>query len=230
MCGIVGVANLRASLPSPGRPLVARMVAALRHRGPDEFGLYLDDRVGLGHARLSIVDLAAGQQPMETPDGGLVVAFNGEIFNHVELREELTAKGHSFRTRSDTEVILHAWRAWGEACLDRFNGQWAFALWDARACELTLARDRLGVRPIHLHEGGGRVRFASEVKALETRLDGREYALGGRFSAVDVMLGDMGAWARAGKFKVESDRVNAYFDRVLGRPARARSQANGGSF
>lgn len=166
MCGIVGVANLRAALPSPGRPLVARMVAALRHRGPDEFGLYLDERVGLGHARLSIVDLAAGQQPMETPDGGLVVVFNGEVFNHVELREELTAKGHSFRTRSDTEVILHAWRAWGEGCLERFNGQWAFALWDARAGELTLARDRLGVRPIHLHEGGGRVRFASEVKAL----------------------------------------------------------------
>ncbi len=166
MCGIVGVANLRGDLRPPERPLVARMVAALRHRGPDEFGIYLDDRVGLGHARLSIVDLAAGQQPMTTPDGALVVVFNGEVFNHVELREELTAKGHAFRTRSDTEVILHAWRAWGEGCLDRFNGQWAFALWDARVGELTLARDRLGVRPVHVHEGGGRVRFASEVKAL----------------------------------------------------------------
>jgi asparagine synthase (glutamine-hydrolysing) len=166
VCGIVGVANLRGDLRPPERPLVARMVAALRHRGPDEFGIYLDERVGLGHARLSIVDLAAGQQPMATPDGALVVVFNGEVFNHVELREELTAKGHAFRTRSDTEVILHAWRAWGEGCLDRFNGQWAFALWDARVGELTLARDRLGVRPVHVHEGGGRVRFASEVKAL----------------------------------------------------------------
>lgn len=166
MCGIAGIVNLRDDLPAPERVLVARMVAAMRHRGPDEFGLYLDGRAGLGHARLSIVDLAGGQQPMATADGTLVVVFNGEIFNHVELREELTALGHSFRTRSDTEVILHAWRAWGEACLDRFNGQWAFALWDARAGELTLARDRLGVRPVHLHEGGGRLRFASEVKAL----------------------------------------------------------------
>ncbi|MFO0604858.1 MAG: asparagine synthase (glutamine-hydrolyzing) [Polyangiales bacterium] len=166
MCGIVGVVNLAPNLPPPDRALVARMVAALRHRGPDEFGVYLDDRAALGHARLSIVDLAAGQQPMATADGALTVAFNGEIFNHVELREELTAAGHAFRTRSDTEVILHAWRAWGEGCLDRFNGQWAFALWDNRSGELTLARDRLGVRPIHLHEGGGRVRFASEAKAL----------------------------------------------------------------
>jgi len=166
MCGIAGIVNLRADLAPPEGATVARMVAALRHRGPDAFGLYLDGRAALGHTRLSIVDIAAGQQPMATADGSLVVVFNGEIFNHVELRAELTARGHAFRTRSDTEVILEAWRCWGEDALPRFNGQWAFALWDSLSATLTLARDRVGVRPIHLHEGGGRVRFASEVRAL----------------------------------------------------------------
>ncbi len=158
--------NLHGALPPPPRALIERMVRALRHRGPDEFGLYRDDRAALGHARLSIIDLASGQQPLSNETGTLWVVFNGEIFNHVELREELAAKGHTFRTRSDTEVIVHAWEEWGDACLTRFNGQWAFALWDAERRALTLARDRVGVRPLHVHQSGGRVRFASEVKAL----------------------------------------------------------------
>lgn len=166
MCGIAGIVNLHGALPPPPRALVERMVRALRHRGPDEFGLYRDDRAALGHARLSIIDLASGQQPLCNESGTLWVVFNGEIFNHVELREELAAMGHTFRTRSDTEVIVHAWEAWGDACLARFNGQWAFALWDSERRALTLARDRVGVRPLHVHESGGRVRFASEVKAL----------------------------------------------------------------
>ena len=107
------------------------MVGALRHRGPDEFGLYRDRRAGLAHARLSIIDLATGQQPLCNEDGTLWIVFNGEIFNYVELREELVALGHRFRTRSDTEVIVHAFEAWGERAFARFNGQLAVALWDA---------------------------------------------------------------------------------------------------
>ncbi len=166
MCGIAGIVNLSDALPAPPRELIERMVRALRHRGPDEFGLYRDGRAALGHARLSIIDLASGQQPLANETGTLHVVFNGEIFNHVELREELAAKGHAFRTRSDTEVIVHAWEEWGDGCLPRFNGQWAFALWDSERRELTLARDRVGVRPLHVQSSGGRVRFASEVKAL----------------------------------------------------------------
>ncbi len=166
MCGIAGIVNLSDALAPPSRELLERMVRAIHHRGPDEFGLFRDVRAALGHARLSIVDLASGQQPLANEDGTLHVVFNGEIFNHVELREELSALGHTFRTRSDTEVIVHAWEAWGDACLARFNGQWAFALWDSTSGTLILARDRVGVRPLHIQQSGGRVRFASEVKAL----------------------------------------------------------------
>ncbi len=166
MCGIAGVVNLSAAVAPPPRELVARMVRAMRHRGPDEFGLYRDGRAALGHARLSIVDLAAGQQPLSNEDGTLWVVFNGEVFNHVELRAELEAAGHRFRTRCDTEVIVHAWEQWGAACLPRFNGQWAFALWDSARARLVLARDRVGVRPLHVHADRSRLRFASEAKAL----------------------------------------------------------------
>lgn len=141
-------------------------MGAMLHRGPDELGIYLDDRAGLAHARLSIIDLASGQQPMANSDGTLWISFNGEIFNYLELRDELLGLGHVFRTKSDTEVILHAWEAWGEACLDRFNGQWAFALWDARRRELILSRDRVGVRPLYYAERDGQLTFGSEVKAI----------------------------------------------------------------
>lgn len=142
------------------------MVGALRHRGPDEFGLYRDRRAGLGHARLSIIDLATGQQPLANESGSIWVVFNGEIYNYVELRAELMAHGHRFRTQSDTEVIVHAWEQWAEGAFVRFNGQFAVALWDSAAEALVLARDRLGVRPIYLCEHGGRIWFASEVKAI----------------------------------------------------------------
>jgi asparagine synthase (glutamine-hydrolysing) len=166
MCGIAGVLALHEGVPPPALGDVAAMVGALRHRGPDEFGLYRDRRAGLGHARLSIIDLATGQQPLCNEDGSLWVVFNGEIFNYLELREELVALGHRFRTRSDTEVIVHAWEAWGPAAFERFNGQFAVALWDSAGEELVLARDRLGVRPIYLCEHGGRLWFASEVRAI----------------------------------------------------------------
>ncbi len=166
MCGIAGIVNLSDALPPPSRELIRAMVRAIRHRGPDEFGVYRDGRAGLGHARLSIVDLASGQQPMPNTDETSWLVFNGEVFNFVELRAELEAAGHVFRTHSDTEVIVHAWERWGVEAFARFNGQWAIALWDTRNEELVLCRDRVGVRPLFLHEGGGRVRFASEVKAL----------------------------------------------------------------
>jgi len=142
------------------------MCGALRHRGPDEFGVYRDQRAGLAHARLSIIDLAGGQQPLCNEDESLWLVFNGEIFNYLELRQELLAAGHRFRTRSDTEVIVHAYEEWGEAAFDRFNGQWAVALYDRRTAKLVLSRDRHGVRPLYYVEAGGRLYFASEVKAL----------------------------------------------------------------
>jgi asparagine synthase (glutamine-hydrolysing) len=166
MCGIAGSIALREGLPPLARQDLAAMVGALRHRGPDEFGLYLDAGAGLGHARLSIIDLATGQQPLANEDETLWLVFNGEIFNYLELREELVALGHRFRTRSDTEVIVHAYEAWGPDAFARFNGQFAVALWDTVRKELVLARDRLGVRPVYLCEHGGRLWFASEVKAI----------------------------------------------------------------
>jgi asparagine synthase (glutamine-hydrolysing) len=166
MCGIAGVMNRRESLAPPEFEPLERMLGALRHRGPDEFGLYRDRLAGLAHARLSIIDLATGQQPLTNERGTLWVAFNGEIFNYVELREELVAREHRFQTRSDTEVIVHAYEEWGTEAFRRFNGQWAVALWDSERHELVLARDPFGVRPLYVAEHQGRLYFASEVKAL----------------------------------------------------------------
>jgi asparagine synthase (glutamine-hydrolysing) len=166
MCGIAGLVALQDRSPAPELETIGAMVGALRHRGPDEFGLYRDGHAGLGHARLSIIDLATGQQPLCNEDGSLWVVFNGEIFNYLELRQELEALGHAFRTRSDTEVIVHAWEAWGPEAFVRFNGQFAIALWEPAARRLVLARDRLGVRPLYTCRHAGRLWFASEVKAL----------------------------------------------------------------
>ncbi|MBI4938860.1 MAG: asparagine synthase (glutamine-hydrolyzing) [Nitrosomonadales bacterium] len=166
MCGIAGIVRLSDGAPLPDKESLLRMAGALTHRGPDEFGVYRDDHAGLAHARLSIIDLATGQQPMADESGTTWIAFNGEIFNYLELREELIALGHHFRTRSDTEVIIHAYRAWGEAAFGRMNGQWAVALWDSVARRLVLSRDRVGICPLHLCEHGGRLYFASEVKAI----------------------------------------------------------------
>ena len=165
MCGIAGIVSLGAA-PAPGRESLLRMAGALTHRGPDELGLYRDTAAGLAHARLSIIDLAAGQQPMADALRTTWIAFNGEIFNYLELRAELSALGHRFRTRSDTEVILQAWHAWGERAFERFNGQWAVALWDSVARRLVLARDPTGICPLHLCEHAGHLYFASEVKAI----------------------------------------------------------------
>jgi asparagine synthase (glutamine-hydrolysing) len=149
-----------------GRALLERMTAAIAHRGPDGRGIFTREGAGLGHARLSIVGLADGQQPMSDATGELTIAFNGEIFNYVELKEQLRAKGRTFRTASDTEVILHLYDEMGEECLAELNGDFAFALWDGRRRRMVLARDRMGVRPLFYTSVGGRFYFASEVKAL----------------------------------------------------------------
>jgi asparagine synthase (glutamine-hydrolysing) len=174
MCGIAGVLNL-ADQPPPDEGAMRRMLAMIRHRGPDEFGVFLGKGVALGSARLSIVDLSTGQQPISNEDDTLWIVFNGEVFNHVELRPELEARGHRFKTHSDTEAVLHAFEEYGPACLERFNGQFAFAIWNSRAKTLFLARDRLGVRPLFYAEKDGALIFGSEIKALlaEGRLTAR---------------------------------------------------------
>lgn len=167
MCGIAGTyQNDRFSTGDTAA--VRRMLAAIRHRGPDAQGVYADGRVVLGHARLSIIDLEGGAQPMSTSDGALTITFNGEIFNYVELREELADRGHKFLTHSDTEVILRAYEEFGDDCVHRMNGQWAFAIWDKRQNRLFLSRDRLGIRPLFYTQTPRAFLFASEMKALFT--------------------------------------------------------------
>lgn len=166
MCGFVGILDLRGRRDIDRRVL-DRMNESQHHRGPDEGGLHLEPGLGLGHRRLSIIDLSTGQQPLFNEDGSVVVVFNGEIYNYQALIPELQALGHSFHTRSDTEVIVHAWEAWGEACVDRFRGMFAFALWDRNRETLFLARDRLGVKPLYYALlPDGQCIFGSELKSL----------------------------------------------------------------
>lgn len=148
--------------------LLLRMRDSLVHRGPDEGGLHLEPGVGLAHRRLSIIDLSAGHQPLFNEDGSVAVVYNGEIYNYPELMAELQAAGHRFRTRCDTEVIVHAWEEWGAACVERFRGMFAFALWDRNRAVLFLARDRLGIKPLYYGRlDDGTVVFGSELKSLQ---------------------------------------------------------------
>lgn len=165
MCGIAGFLGSTVS-PDAVPALLHRMAAALSHRGPDEMGVHSAPGIGLAHARLAVVGLTDGQQPMADASGDLVISYNGEIFNYVELRDRLQARGRRFATGSDTEVILHLYDEMGTACLDELNGDFAFALWDARQQSLWLARDRMGVRPLYYTDIGGTLFFASEIKAL----------------------------------------------------------------
>src|SRR5262249_3766321 len=164
MCGMCGIV-------APGRPpeseTVERMSAALAHRGPDGSGLYADTGAALGFRRLAIIDpTPAGDQPFASEDGRLQLIHNGEVYNYRELRAELEAKGHRFRSATDTEVILTAYREWGDACVERFNGMWAFALWDAEGQRLFASRDRFGIKPFYYRFDGSRLVFASEPKAF----------------------------------------------------------------
>ena len=165
MCGIAGYFGHLQS-HEPPELMLRRMAGAIRYRGPDESGIHVEPGVGLGHARLSIIDVESGQQPMTSDDGDVVVTFNGEIFNFIELRDDLIARGHRFRTDSDTEVIIRAYQEMGPDCVTAFNGDFAFALWDRRARRFMLARDRMGVRPLFYAWRGGCLYFASEAKAL----------------------------------------------------------------
>jgi asparagine synthase (glutamine-hydrolysing) len=164
VCGIAGILNVDGSLADPGR--LRSMIAAVAHRGPDGSGVHVDGPLGLAHARLAIVDLVAGAQPMTSVDGRCTITFNGEIYNYRELREGLLRSGRRLRTHSDTEVILELYLERGDACVQELNGQWAFALWDAARKRLFLSRDRLGVRPLFVARTPAAFVFGSEIKAL----------------------------------------------------------------
>ena len=142
------------------------MTRTLVHRGPDDEGYFVDEHVALGHRRLSIIDLETGRQPLDNEDGSVWIVFNGEIYNYRDLRALLETKGHTFKTRIDTETIVHAYEEWGAGCLERLRGMFAFALWDRRRRQLLLARDRLGKKPLYYATVGDRLIFASEIKAL----------------------------------------------------------------
>jgi asparagine synthase (glutamine-hydrolysing) len=165
MCGIAGFVSC-VQLGPDARERVTRMRDVVTHRGPDEAGLYLDSRAALGHRRLSIVDLKTGQQPMSNEDESIWVVFNGEIYNHADIRPDLEARGHRYRTHSDTETIIHAYEEWGDDCVTRFRGMFAFAIWDAKRYRLLLVRDRLGVKPLYWARWRDQVIFGSEIKAI----------------------------------------------------------------
>jgi asparagine synthase (glutamine-hydrolysing) len=171
MCGITGLFDLCERRPI-NRALLEAMNQTQFHRGPDEGGVHIEPGVGLAHRRLSIIDLSSGQQPLFNEDESVVVTYNGEIYNFPELTKELQAAGHRFRTHSDTEVIVHAWEEWGEACVERFRGMFAFGLWDRNRQTLFLARDRLGIKPLYYCLlPDGQLLFASELKALMAHPD-----------------------------------------------------------
>jgi asparagine synthase (glutamine-hydrolysing) len=165
MCGVAGIFNLNGEAISP--VVLRRMTNTLAHRGPDGEGFFIDSFIGLGHRRLAIIDLSpGGHQPMTTPDGRYSISYNGEIYNFADIKRELESRGRRFQSRSDTEVLLQALAEWGADALPRLNGMFAFALWDRKNCELTLARDRYGVKPLYYALRGRRLLFASEVKAI----------------------------------------------------------------
>ncbi len=164
MCGIAGSWTPEGT-QDVRRDVVERMVAALRHRGPDDEGFHFSPRAGIGMTRLSIIDVAGGHQPISSEDGQVTVVCNGEIYNHNELRRELMSRGHVFRTRSDVEVIVHLYEEMGDRCIERLRGMFAVALWDERNQRLLIARDRLGIKPLFYARHAGGLLFASEMKA-----------------------------------------------------------------
>jgi len=165
MCGICGIYNFNKE-DCVSRDEIASMNSVLRHRGPDEEGLYAVKNIGMGASRLKIIDLNTGKQPVHNEDNSIWVVFNGEIYNYKDLREILEKKGHKFYTRSDTETIVHAYEEYGEDCVLRFDGMFAFAIWDARQDKLFIARDRLGIKPLFYSLNGKRLVFGSEIKAV----------------------------------------------------------------
>lgn len=237
MCGIVGTFDRSGNRSASERDL-RQMLALLRHRGPDEFGILLDQEAGLGSARLSIIDLHGGSQPITNEDETLWIVFNGEVFNYLELREELLARGHHFRTATDTEVILHLFEDMGPRCLEKLNGQFAIAIWDTVRRRIFLARDRLGVRPLFYTEtADGTLLFGSEIKSLfsDPRVS-RELAPRGLAEAFtfwatqtpntvfrDILELPSGHWLLADKDTIRSERywANSFVPDGDGAPERS---------
>jgi asparagine synthase (glutamine-hydrolysing) len=168
MCGIAGFVDFSGHAQDAARARIERMTNIIAHRGPDGAGFFVDGHAALGHRRLAIIDVAAGQQPIGVADGQVQIVFNGEIYNYLELRRELEARGHSFRTHSDTEIIVVGYLEWGDAIAEKLNGMFAFAIWDARQRRLVLGRDRVGKKPLYYFRQGSFIAFASELKALVT--------------------------------------------------------------
>jgi len=167
MCGINGIALSSRSGARIDAGVLERMRDVITHRGPDDSGLYVKEGVGLGHRRLSIVDVAGGHQPMTNEDGTLHIVYNGEIYNHADFRESLEARGHVYQTHCDTETILHLYEEHGAKCVESLRGMFAFAIWDEERREMFIARDRLGVKPLYYaRTDDGSLYFASEIKAL----------------------------------------------------------------
>src|SRR2546426_4791018 len=210
MCGFV-LAYAQTSDRLPDQTLLDRMDTAIRHRGPDGHGQTRCDRAVMGHRRLAIIDITGGRQPMCTPDGKVWIVFNGEIYNFQAVRDELAAAGHPLSTHSDTEVLLHAYLVWGEKCLDRLNGMFAFAIYDGHTQSVFAARDRFGEKPLYVLEHDGTLYFASELKALvdaglvEKRLDpvalynyfANSYVMGPRTIFRGVRRLQPGHWLKA---------------------------------
>src|SRR3989441_10048841 len=165
MCGIAGFASpYRLDDGATARGVAMRDI--ITHRGPDDAGLHRDAHAVLAHRRLSIVDLSTGHQPLANEDESIWIVFNGEIYNHAQIRRDLEARGHQYKTRSDTETIVHAYEQWGDDCVRRLRGMFAFAMWDARRRRLLLVRDRLDIKPLYWAMAGNVLLFGSEIKAL----------------------------------------------------------------
>ena len=165
MCGITGIINLNNDQISSS--ILKKMTDSLSHRGPDGEGLFIDKHIGLGHRRLAILDLSQkGHQPMISQDKRYIISYNGEIYNYLTLKTELESNGYHFHSNTDTEVILNAYSKWGKDCLNKFNGMFAFAIWDSKKKELFLARDRYGIKPLYYTQSNGVFLFASEIKAF----------------------------------------------------------------
>ena len=170
MCGISGIVNFNNK--SVEKEVVAQMMKKMKHRGPDDEGIFIEDNIGLGFVRLSILDLSiSGHQPMASDDGKYVMIFNGEVYNYIELRDELKAKGYEFKSNSDSEVVLKSYQEWGEACLDKFNGMWALTIYNTQTKELFGARDRFGIKPFYYYKDSESFIFASEIKSIKVAIN-----------------------------------------------------------
>lgn len=238
MCGIAGI--LSADGVPEWRPVLERMTESLHHRGPDDCGYYHEGPVFLGHRRLSIIDVAAGHQPMPNEDDSAWIVYNGEVFNHAQLRPVLERAGHRYRTRSDTETILHAWEEYGPGCVEHFRGMFAFAIWDARKQTLFCARDRLGIKPFYYYCDGRVFLFASEIKALlvhpavRTGFDSDvlpEYLAFGYLSGENTMFHGIRKLMPGHRMQIEvrnlriEPRVEQYWNPPLDRPDEILDEA-----